>query len=390
MGNCLEGQKSEHVSDDIKENKKIVEIKAHNPYTPYPFIPAADGSFYSIGLGHLLFNLNKSVNSSINQLTDAATLQTTGGGFIAKNLKIRGGAFKLRPNEYKMVDDFGGSIKDSIVPLPTPEPSQTLFALLGFLVQSGKELGSLRDMVNGENAANIQATTMMALVEQGITQFRSIYKRVFRSLKDEFRIIYNINSKYLTNDKYAEVLDEPVLEVDAKGDFSKKGFDIVPVADVASITNTQRMAKASFLMQFLNDPYVDQIQLRERIFSSFNIDNFEDLIITPADPGPDVATVLAQAELVKAENKLKEIQIQAIETSSSIEKTKYDNEKIVAEIEKLKSDTLKNISDAFATEREAILRTAETIRQDIESRVINQNEERKNEMVQEEEKQESI
>lgn len=357
-------------SDITRKGKKIIAIKAKNPYTPYSFIPSPEGSFYSIGLGHLLFNLNKSVNTSINQLTDAGTLQTTGGGFIAKSLKIRGGSFKLKPNEYKMVDSIGGSIRDSIVPLPTPEPSQTLFALLGFLVQSGKELGSLRDVLNGENAANVQATTMMALVEQGITQFKSIYKRIYRSLKAEFKLIYDINSEFLTNEKYAEIIDEPTKDVSAKNDFTRRGFDIVPVADVASVTNTQRMARAAFLMEFKDDPFINQLLLRQRILGSFGIENYEELITVPAPTAPDVNTILAQAEMTKAENRMKEVQIKAIETSANLEKGKYDIQKLIAEIKEKETQSLKNIADAFAKQREAVLKTADAINQDIERRAL--------------------
>jgi len=362
-------------SDITKEkDNKIVSIKAHNPYTPYIFIPSPDGSFYGIGLGHLLLNLNKGINSSINQLTDAGTLQNTGGGFIAKSLKIRGGQFKMKPNEYKMVDSFGGNIRDSIVPLPTPQPSQTLFALLGFLAQSGKELGSLRDVLTGENSANIQATTMMALVEQGITQFKSIFKRCRQSLKKEFKIIYELNSDNLSNKKYAEVLDEPQKNVSAKSDFSRGGFDIVPVADIASVTNTQRMARASFLMQFIGDPFTNQLLLRQRILSGFNIENYEELITTPPPSPPDAGTILAQAEMTKAENKLKEINIKAIEASASLEKGKYDIEKLIAEIKEKETQSLKNIADAFAKEREAVIRTAESVNQNIEKRAEARNE----------------
>ena len=375
--------------DIERSNNKVVSIKAHNPYTPYSFLPSPDGSFYGLGLGHLLFNLNKSINTSINQLTDAGTLQTTGGGFIAKSLKVRGGSFKMKPNEYKMVDSMGSSIRDSIVPLPTPEPSQTLFALLGFLAQSGKELGSLRDVLNGENAANVQATTMMALVEQGITQFKSIYKRIYRSLKAEFKLVYSINGDSLTNKKYSEILDEPLIDTDVKSDFSRRGFDIVPVADVASVTNTQRMARASFLMQFMNDPYIDPLLLRQRILSGFNIENYQELIVAPPPQGPDVNTILAQAELTNKETKLKEIEIKTAETLGKMEKGKFDIQKLIAEIKEKETQSLKNIADAFAKERETVLKTADAISRDIESRTITNNNNENNRSDQEPKKEEN-
>lgn len=355
--------------DVERKGGKILSIKADNPYIPYHFIPSPDGSFYGIGLGHLLFNINKATNSSINQLTDAGTLQNTGGGFIAKSLKIRGGSFKMKPNEYKMVDSFGSSIRDAIVSLPTPEPSQTLFALLGFLTQAGKELGSLRDSLTGENAANVQATTMMALVEQGITQFRSIYKRIYRSLKKEFKIIYDINGKFLSQEEYADILDEPIAEVDVKADFSKGGFDIVPVSDGASITNTQRLAKSNFLMQFMNDPFIDQILLRQRILSGFGIENYQELITAPPPSQPDANTILAQAELQKAENRVKEVQIKAIETSAKIEQDRIESQKTLSQIKEIESKVLKNIADATSKEIENVQKIGETIERDIRANI---------------------
>jgi chaperonin GroES len=359
-------------SDIEKEGDKIISISYKNPYTVFNFIPSPDGSFYGVGLGHLLFNINKGVNSSINQLTDAGTLQNTGGGFIAKSLKIRGGAFKMKPNEYKMVDSFGSSIRDSIVSLPTPEPSQTLFALLGFLTQAGKELGSLKDSLTGENAANVQATTMMALVEQGITQFRSIYKRIYRSLKKEFKLIYSINGKHLSQKEYADILDEAIAEVDVKADFSKGGFDIVPVADGASITNTQRVAKAGFLMQFMNDPFTDQILLRQRILSGFGIENYQELVTSPPPAQPDANTILAQAEMMKAENRIKEIQIKAIETSSKIQEDRIQSEKTLSEIKEIESKVLKNIADATSKELENAQKIEQSIEQNIRANINNE------------------
>lgn len=359
--------------NDITRNdkKEISFIRPINIFTSFSFMPSPDGSFYSIGLGQLLFNLNKTINSNINQLVDAGTLANTGGGFISKSLKIRGGNFKFRPGEYKQVDSFGGPLRDSFASFPTPEPSQTLFALIGFLVDTGKELGSLRDVLTGEQAGNIQATTMMALVEQGVKQFKAIYKRVYLSLKKEFKLIVDINAENLTNKKYAEVLDEEVGDVDIKADFNKKGYNLVPVADISSITNLQRMAKGNFLMQFLQDPYINGKLVRQRIFDSYNIEDKDKLIVEPPPPSPDMGTILAKAEVDKAANRLKEIELKAIEAMGKMESMKFEKEKMIAEIEKIRSEALKNIADAAANEQDIQLRTivagSEAIRKDIEA-----------------------
>ncbi len=358
---------------DIVKNKKghLQEIKPVNIFTATSFIPSPDGSYYSIGFGQLLFNINKTINSNINQLVDAGTLQNTGGGFISKSLKIAGGNFKFRPGEYKQVDNFGAPLRDSFAPFQAPEPSQTLFLLLGFLVDAGKELGSLKDIIAGDKASNMAPGVMMALVEQGAKQFRPIFKRVYLALKKEFKLIAAINAEKVSNKKYAEVLDEDIIKVDVKADFTKKGFNIVPVADISSITHMQRMAQGAFLMQFLQDPYIDAKENRKRILKAHNIEDIDKLIVDPPAAPPDMGVILAQAEQDKAANRAKEVEIKSIQLMSEIEDLKIDKEKKIAEIEKLRSEAMKNVANAAANDKEIKLKTIiarqEGLRKDIEA-----------------------
>jgi chaperonin GroES len=55
--------------------EKIVQIERRQYFTKYSFIPAPDGSFYDIGFGWLLEDISEPVNTAINQMLDAATLQ---------------------------------------------------------------------------------------------------------------------------------------------------------------------------------------------------------------------------------------------------------------------------------------------------------------------------
>lgn len=318
---------------DVKKNKKgeIQCIEAINFFVKYIFIPSPDGSFYGIGLGHLLFNINSAINSSINQLTDAGTLQNTGGGFISKSLNISGGMKPFRPAEWKMVNSFGGNIRDAIVPLPVPEPSQTLFVLMQFLVNAGKELGSLRDVLTGENAGNIAATTYMGMAEQGQKQFKSVFMRIYNSLKQEIKIFYNLNAEYLTQKKYAEILDIKLFESPSvKEDFSLKGYDIVPVVNPENVISMQKFAKAQFLMGFINSPYVDQFLLHRTVFETAGIENFDKFIIQPQpQPDPEIEKVMAQEETKRLE----------IQTKAQIDAAKLELEQIKLQKEAAKADS---------------------------------------------------
>jgi chaperonin GroES len=320
--------------DSIKYNKKgeIKLIEAQRYFVHYKFIPSTDGSFFSLGFGHLLLNANNAINTTLNQLIDAGHLSITGGGFISKGFgKTKAGRTALAPGEWKIVDVSTEDLRGSIVPIPHPEPSQVLFSLLGALIDSGKSLGMLSNVLTGENSGNIQATTMISMVEQGMKQFRSIYKRIYKAEKDEFKLLYTQNEQHLTDEKYAEILDEPVINVDVKSDFSLKGYDICPVADVDAVTNFQRMAMAQFYMSFLNDPFVDPVELRRRIFGAANVEDLDKLVVQP-QPQPNP---LVEIEQLKQQTKMAEIQSKA---EAEYQKSFIDSHKIEAEIEKIKAD----------------------------------------------------
>jgi chaperonin GroES len=335
--------------EDIKYNSKneIKDIVAQKYFVHYSFIPSPDGSFFSLGFGHLLLNMNNAINTTLNQLIDAGHLNITGGGFISKGFgKTKAGRMALAPGEWKIVDAGSDDLRAGIVPIPHPEPSSVLFTLLGALMDAGKSLGMLSDVLSGENAGNIQATTMISMVEQGMKQFRSIYKRIYKSEKDEFRLLYNENAKYLTNEKYAEILDEPLIDVDVKGDFDKKGYDICPVADIDAVTNFQRMAMAQFFMTFLQDPYTDPIELRKRIFSAANVEDIDKLVVAPqpqVDPALQIAQLQAQTKMAELEAKNN---IESQKAFADIEQLKATIGKMEAETAEIQTRSMVNLATA--------------------------------------------
>jgi chaperonin GroES len=302
---------------------KVRRIEAVHYYTKYSFIPSPDGGFYDVGFGSLLWDINETINSTINRLLDAGTLANTGGGFLDKDaMKLKGGPVTFRPGEWKPANGGANGLAAAIVPLPTPMPSPVLMEMLGFLTDAGREVASVKDVLTGDGmTANMPATTTMAMVEQGLTQFSAIYKRIHRSLGAELKKLYRLNRLYLPPEVYFRVLDDE--KAVAQQDYEDESVDIAPVSDPTIITSQQKLAKAQYLMQFLGDPtgLINQHELHKRIFEAAQIDHIETLLMEPQPPQPDPlaeATVaLTQAEAMKSTQ-------QAMESEAKTAKTWAD------------------------------------------------------------------
>lgn len=236
-------------AEDIElDDDKVVKITPTQHYTKFSFVPNPDGSFYDIGFGVLLGPINEAVNTLINQLVDAGTLNNMQGGFIGKGIKLKAGENTLKPGEWKPVPVTGDDLRKQIVQLPSKEPSTVLFQLMGSLITSGKELASVAEIFVGKMPGqNTPATTTMATIEQGMKVFTAVYKRIYRALEKEFKKIYKLNAIYLNPETYVSVLDAPV----GPQDFSLEDYDICPGADPTAVSQTEKLLKAQGLMELM-------------------------------------------------------------------------------------------------------------------------------------------
>lgn len=258
----------------VDDDGELQEICPIQYYTKFSFIPNPDGGFYDIGFGLLLTPLNESVNTLINQLIDAGTLNNLQGGFLGKGLKLRMGESRFLPGEWKTINSTADDMRKQILPLPTKEPSSVLFQLMGTLVTSGKELASVAEIFTGKMPGqNTPATTTMATVEQGMKVFTAVYKRVYRALKEEFKKLYELNGIYYDEQKYQEIVDEPI----GINDFNNDSYDICPGADPSTATQSEKLMKAQGLMELLPTGILDPVKVVSRVLEAQEQPNWEDL-----------------------------------------------------------------------------------------------------------------
>lgn len=299
-----------YYSDDVEtdEKGKIIKIKPIQMYTKFGFVPNPDGSFYDIGFGVLLGPLNESVNTIINQLVDAGTLSNLQSGFIGKGLRIRQGDQTFMPGEWKPVNATGDDLRKQIVPLPAKEPSKTLFELMGALITSGKELASVAEIFVGKMPGqNTPATTTMASIEQGMKVFTAVYKRIFRSLEQEFKKIYKLNSLYLDPQTYVNVLDEPI----GPDDFNIENYDVCPGADPTAVSQTEKLLKAQGLVELMQiaPQAFNVIEVLSRVLEAQEQPNWQRVFsqevqqsgqLPPAPPDPKLMAIQQKAQADQA------------------------------------------------------------------------------------------
>jgi chaperonin GroES len=267
---------------EVKGKPKVVGFEAKCYYTKFGFIPNPDGSFFDLGFGNLLGPINEAVNTNINQLTDAGTLNTMNAGFVAKGLRLNMADTQWQPGEWKSVNATGDDLRKLIIPLPTKEPSPVLFQLLGMLVQSGKELASVAEIFTGKMPGqNTPATTTMATVEQGMKVFTAIYKRIYRSLDEEFKKVFYLNKYYLNKDTYVRVLDEAI----GPDDFDDEVYDVCPTADPTATTQAEKLQKAQALLELAQFGIMDPVKILMRVLEAQEQPNWEELIPGMAETG---------------------------------------------------------------------------------------------------------
>lgn len=265
----------------VDDAGNIVKITPEHYYTKFSLIPNPDGGFYDIGLGYLLNPLNETANTLMNQMLDAGTLSITGGGFIGRGLRLKGGPIRLSPGEYIPVDAKGAAIKENLVPLTFPGPSPVLFQLLGLIIEMSKDVASVKDVLSGENVpANQPATTTLALIDQGLKVFTAIYKRLHRSLGQEFEKIYRLNSLFLNPEVYFRFQDMPIQVLLA--DYQADDLDIVPITDPSVVAGPVKLIKAQALLGLKDDPRVDGREVLRRFLDAIEEPMIDRLVPPPS------------------------------------------------------------------------------------------------------------
>jgi|TARA_R110000772_G_scaffold54359_1_gene124142 hypothetical protein len=216
------------------EKKRKIQYFVH-----YKFLPGF--GFYGLGLIHTIGGLSRTATSALRQLIDAGTLSNLPAGFKARGMRIRDDDTPLQPGEFRDVDAPGGAIRDSLMPLPFKGPDQTLFQLLGFVVDAGQRFATITDLKVGDGNQNAAVGTTIAMLEQGSRVMSAVHKRLHYAMRLEFKILGRVMGESLPQIYPYAVAGEDSQVMAA--DFDDR-IDIVPVSNPNVFSQAQRITLA--------------------------------------------------------------------------------------------------------------------------------------------------
>jgi len=254
-----------------------------NYFVHFKFLPGF--GFYGFGLIQMIGGLSRTATSALRQLLDAGTLSNLPAGFKQRGIRIRDDAQSIQPGEFRDVDAPGGNLRDAFMTLPYKEPSQTLLALMGVVVQAGQRFASIADMQVGDGNQQAAVGTTVALLERGSRVMSAIHKRIYAAMKQEFKLLANVFKLYLPPEyPYDVVGGQRQIK---QADFDDK-VDIIPVADPNIFSQTQRISIAQTELQLaMANPQIhDMYQVYRTMYAALGIKDVDRILMKPDQPTP--------------------------------------------------------------------------------------------------------
>lgn len=266
-------------------------------YTHYTFLENPDG-FYGLGFGHLIGQLNIAANKLLRQTIDAATLANAGNmsGFISRQIAAKKGELQIQLGKFMPTESSVDDLNKGIYTFKFPGPQPALLAVLELLMGKSDRLATVTEAITGQTEKVMQPTTVLALIDQSLQVFSTVYERILDSWSAELYKIYRLNRKFMDPKEYFSVLDiSGGLEeaYAARADY-EDDLQIMPIADPKMTTEKQKLTKAEaeYNAGLTNPLIVNNPQslwnLSRRFFEAIGTENLDEILPQPTQQLPRV------------------------------------------------------------------------------------------------------
>jgi len=270
------------------DNKRPLEF-----FTHYGYIENPDG-VYCLGQGHLIGPINTAVNKLLRQIVDAGTLANVGNmsGFIGNATGVRGGEHEFELGKFKQIDATADDIRKQIFQFTFPGPNPALGQVVQMLMSRSDRLATVTEALTGQTDKVIQPQALMALIDQSLEVFSTVYERVLHSWSIELQMLYDLNGRHLNQEEYFAVnhADGTVDMQSISPEDYAADLMVMPAADPKMTTKRQRFAQAETEFNYvMQNPMVQQSpeyihNAYQRLLEAIDAQNIEQ--INPKAPEP--------------------------------------------------------------------------------------------------------
>jgi hypothetical protein len=260
----------------------------------FPFVPWRGA--YPIGLTHMIGGLSAAATGALRALLDSGHINNFPGLLKLKGGNAGGETTRVDPTEVHEIEGSFGQddIRKLMMPLPFNPPSQVLFTLLGFLVDSAKGVVRTTFEELSDTNANVPVGTTLARMEQGMVVFSSIHARVHDAMARMLETLYRINKMYLDEN---EIYDDTGELLAYRNDFNGP-VNVMPVSDPNIYSEMQRFAQIQAVVsraQALPELY-DVRAVEQMLLKQLKIPEGDSLLL----PKPEVKEMNAVNENLAA------------------------------------------------------------------------------------------
>lgn len=327
----------------------LIKIEPFQNVVKYGFITAPDNTFLDLGYSHLLGALTQNINTTTNQINDRTTLNILGGGWLAKEFRVKQGFMRFRMGEYKQTEVPADKLAKGIFAQPLQEPSSVAYQMRKDMQQRAQGFLSVVD-ISGKIQANTAPTTALAIIQEAIIPTTALFKRILSAESREFQILFRINQKTFPIEKYRKILDDP--KADPMADFNFDSLDIIPTANAELSSKMHRIQTAMLEMEQI--PLILQMggnpaPIVKNFFDAIGSELVDQIFPEEGTMSPEEKQM--QQNMLKAQeqaNQIAQMQLQILEREQNRLDAKAAEEinKMKAEIKRITAEVLKVLTEA--------------------------------------------
>ena len=257
--------------------------RRHHGLSSWKFFPGL--GFYGHGLYHVIGGLGHAATDVLRAILDASAFSTMRAGFMLRGPNASK-TYRLVPGELTPIESTSDDINKSVKMIEYAEPGQTLFLLLGALVEQGEKFAAVSGLMVGEGNNAAPVGTTLAMIENGSRVFAGIHIRAHQSQKQDFRNLADLNAEYIPEEGYPYRVKGADRKIFAR-DFDDR-IDIIPVSDPRIFSSTQRisMAQASWQLAQQAPEFHDKIEVLKNLYQALRVPNYESWLIEPVEAVP--------------------------------------------------------------------------------------------------------